>query len=105
MGTAFSYQKGQIQGDFNNHSPLLVKGRNFCHCDGNCCEEQETPIPEKDQTTTEDSGSDVNIMIYPDLASCAAEMELDREENGSQWPEEQCLQDYKGVDHGQPIAP
>ena len=81
-----------------------MKGRSYCESDDNHCEESKTCATENRNATTDDSGSDLDIMDYPDLASCAAHMELERQDNGSQWPEEECLQDYKGVDHGQPIG-
>lgn len=105
MGSAFSYQKAQSQENCSNHSPLLVRGRSYCECDDYHCEEPKPQTQGKSEAITDNSGSDIDIMFCLDLASCAAQMELVRQEDGSQWPENECLQDYKGVDHGEPLDP
>ena len=105
MGSAYSCQKAQNQGNFSNDGPLLVRSRSYCECDDNHCEEPVNQAPKNDQTITDDPGPDLDIMLCPDLASCATEMELERQENGSQWPAYERLHDNTEVDHEQPLAP
>ena len=84
MRFLFSYQKTQNQEDFDNHDPLLMRNRSYCECDDDHCEERNIQASENDETIIDILESQLDIMLCSDLASCAAEMELEREEDGSQ---------------------